>query len=64
MYHTPKIVHNCVHPRKYSERYDAYYCPECDLWSEGRCGDPDCDFCNRRPERPSLEEKEDPGNKK
>lgn len=56
MKHTPKIVHNCRHPRSYSQKYDAYFCEKCDVWVESRCGDPDCEFCHKRPERPSLEE--------
>jgi hypothetical protein len=61
MKHTPKITHNCVHPRQYSQKYDAYFCAKCDVWVESRCGDPDCEFCRGRPDKPSLEEKEDPG---
>lgn len=63
MNHVPKIVHNCAHPRSYSARWDAYYCSECDKWFEGVCGDPDCEFCRGRPERPSLEETETDGKK-
>lgn len=64
MNHVPKITHNCPHPRSYSQRWDAYFCKECDAWIEGRCKDPDCEFCVGRPERPSLEEKGPQGNKK
>lgn len=63
MKHVPKIVHNCTHPRQYSARYDSYYCERCDAWVEARCGDPDCEFCRGRPDRPSLEEKGPSGNK-
>lgn len=63
MYHILKIENNCSHPRAYSARWDAYYCKDCDRWIEGKCGDPDCDFCRTRPEKPSLEEKPDQGKK-
>lgn len=53
MKHFLKITHNCKHPRSYSERWDAYYCNKCDAWIEDRCGDPDCEFCRDRPEKPS-----------
>lgn len=58
MKHTPKIVHNCAHPRSYSQKYDSYFCADCDRWVEGRCSDPDCEFCKNRPEKPSLEGKD------
>jgi hypothetical protein len=34
--------------------YDAKFCRRCDIWLEGACGDRGCEFCARRPERPSL----------
>ncbi len=43
----------CGRQKAYSMRYDAYYCPPCDLWLEEVCGDPECEFCAGRPERPS-----------
>lgn len=64
MYHLPQITHNCRHPRSYSQRWDAYYCEHCDAWIEGKCNDPDCEFCVGRPEKPSLEETGPQGNKK
>lgn len=36
-----------------SERYDAYFCQPCDRWLEEKCGDANCWFCPRRPDRPS-----------
>lgn len=37
----------------YNEKYDAYYNPITDEWLESLCGDPTCDYCLSRPERPS-----------
>lgn len=36
----------------YSQRYDAYYCAECNEWSEDQCGEPACQYCGGRPETP------------
>lgn len=38
-----------------SEKRDAYYCWKCDRWTERDCRDSSCDFCTKRPERPSFE---------
>lgn len=38
----------------YNEKYDAYFCKECDVWSEDACKDPRCFYCVGRPEKPSL----------
>ena len=38
----------------YNRKHDAYYCEACDEWLEKSCGDPDCDYCNDRPEKPSM----------
>lgn len=41
------------------EKWDAYCCPKCDIWTEPGCGDPNCYFnCNARPEKPSLSDGE------
>lgn len=51
---------NCTCKQKkgyvYAERYDAKYCPQCDVWVEPDC---DCgaeDYCpfGGRPEKPSM----------
>lgn len=41
------------HEKEYSEEYDAMYCRNCDTWLEIKCNDDDCEFCSKRPERPS-----------
>jgi len=43
----------CQIPKKYSEKYDAYYCESCNVWSEDICTDRDCEFCNNRPLTPN-----------
>ena len=42
----------CSHPFTHHERYDAYYCAKCNYWKEEKCPDKECEFCNRRPEKP------------
>lgn len=37
--------HNPIH--------DAIYCPNCDRWLESRCKNPYCEYCGKRPEKPS-----------
>lgn len=45
----------CPHPDQvcYDETYDAYLCPECDIWLEPLCDDHECPFCTAVPLRPS-----------
>lgn len=36
-----------------NDKHDAYYCPKCDEWAEGNCGEPNCEYCVGRPNKPS-----------
>jgi hypothetical protein len=38
--------------KKYSIEYDAYYNDETNQWLEDKCGDPNCEYCKNRPEKP------------
>ncbi len=40
--------------------YDAEFCPRCDRWLDKSCGDRGCEFCGKRPKRPSLAPEMDP----
>jgi hypothetical protein len=42
----------CGGPRVYYDDYDAFFCPECNLWLESRCDDPGCSYCRNRPDKP------------
>ena len=44
----------CGHKAKYSEKYDSYYCKECNKWLEGPCHNKSCDICSKRPNKPIL----------
>lgn len=44
----------------YSHPYDAEYCRSCDRWLAKNCGDRFCEFCAKRPARPSLAPDLDP----
>lgn len=39
-------------PPLYSDKHDANYCPDCNIWLEDQCGDDDCEFCSNRPVLP------------
>jgi len=45
--------HNCEDTQQRSEKYDAYYCFECNVWLEDTCNDRDCIFCQTRPLKPN-----------
>ena len=47
------MKHGCGTVLEYNEEYDAYFCPDCDVWTEGACKDPDCEYCRSRPSKPS-----------
>ena len=34
------------------DKFDAYFCPQCNEWLEVKCGDPDCEYCKDRTEKP------------
>jgi len=36
----------------YHEHHDSEFCPVCNTWLGSVCADPDCEFCNRRPDTP------------
>ena len=38
------------HKLKYQSQFDAYWCLDCELWAEEKCGDDKCFFCADRPE--------------
>ena len=43
---------DCGSPGERNERFDAYFCPKCDVWLERPCDDVTCAECRGRPERP------------
>lgn len=48
----------CGHPRVYSYAFDAFYCPDCDVWIDPNCLDEpnhsgSCIFCLSRADKPS-----------
>ena len=42
----------CGTLKVYHESYDAYFCPVCRKWLEGRCLSPWCEYCRKRPKDP------------
>ena len=48
---------HCNTPAAYSDHYDGYdafYCPNCNIWLESQCESPTCDYCAHRPKNPIL----------
>lgn len=43
-----KCNNNLIH----SEEYDTFFCPKCNEWGEAKCNDPNCEFCQKRPDKP------------
>ena len=42
----------CDTNQLYYFKYDADFCPQCNKWISKDCGDPNCYFCDGRPETP------------
>lgn len=36
----------------YYDKFDTYFCPKCNSWTESKCSDPQCKYCPSRPEYP------------
>ena len=36
------------HNISYYDIYDSYFYDTCDKWVESVCGDPNCEYCNKR----------------
>ena len=49
---------SCQTTAIYNETFDAYFCAYCNIWLEKKCGDPNCDYCPKRPEKPLPNENE------
>jgi hypothetical protein len=48
------VCPKCLWDRFYSHDYDAYFCINCDEWLEHQCSDPNCEYCAKRPPKPSM----------
>ena len=48
------ICQKCKLSRIYSDKYDSYFCMNCDVWIESKCKDLNCDYCSERPAKPSM----------
>ena len=42
-----------IEDREYSKKWDAMYSKSEDRWLESMCDEPECEYCARRPEKPS-----------
>jgi hypothetical protein len=50
--------HCCQTSAVYHEDFDSYICVYCNIWLEKKCGDPSCDYCPNRPDKPLPNENE------
>jgi hypothetical protein len=64
MHHKNNAGSHLNHYRGYSDKHDAMFCKTCNVWLEGRCNDPNCEFCLNRPEIPFSEKNEDRSSEK
>lgn len=48
-----KSCASCSSTLLYNERWDCYYCINCDTWSETKCGNKECFYCVGRPKNPT-----------
>jgi hypothetical protein len=52
-----KIIHNCpecLEKSSFSAFHDAYFCMNCDIWLDEKCSEPNCQYCNLRPDKPHF----------
>lgn len=42
----------CNHFLIYNDKYDAFFCPQCNIWTEECCSDATCMYCKERPAKP------------
>lgn len=40
------------HEIRYNEKYDSFWCVECNVWTEKECGAKSCEYCGQRPKNP------------
>lgn len=50
--------YSCNSSLDYSEKWDSYYCINCNVWTEIPCNDPLCQFCSERSDRPLNNQKD------
>jgi len=58
---TPHEGHDvrCVFCEYEGGGFETLFCKTCDEWIDPKCGNPKCEFCKTRPEKPSMMSKED-----
>ena len=42
----------CDSKLEYDNKYDSYYCPVCNEWTESKCNSEGCWYCSARPGTP------------
>jgi hypothetical protein len=54
------VCPKCSEFRIYSDKYDSYFCANCNEWLESACRDTTCEYCRKRPSKPLDNLKTDP----
>ena len=47
-----EVCPKCASKQVYYEKFDAYFCPQCNVWLENHCSDAKCSYCKDRPAKP------------
>lgn len=50
---------DCGNNLSHDEWHDCYFCEKCDKWKKEKCSDSKCEYCSKRPDKPSLMKKRD-----
>lgn len=45
---------NCGEIASYNERFDSFFCKDCNVWLESQCDDEHCSYCAHRPLTPDA----------
>lgn len=45
--------YDCGSDLRLIEELDTYVCDKCDIWVESKCSDKTCEYCTKRPNKPS-----------
>lgn len=40
-----KVCSQCNSHLVYYDKFDTYFCPKCNTWTESKCSDPYCNYC-------------------
>ena len=50
----PEVCKQCGTNTVWNAKLDTIFCPRCNIWLEKKCTEPDCEYCQNRPEFPLI----------